>query len=524
MIRSKYQGVLYCPVCNKLSKDLYELNVHLDENHFDVTEKQKETVKSWFKKKVDEAKQLASIVVTQHYLHKEEFELNENQVETEVTKEHWQIEENVSCFFESCCKSLISKGERINCRKCGKLFCNAHTTYQIKLSQDAQHDPYHGVWSRVCKYCYEERKGYMDTNGPVIDYFSEFKHFRTQAVDKINLHANRLEKRISKLFELVLDSKNVPVTNSFYKLINSFKSRKKALEQTIVSWEDDFSVTHCPICKHSFNYTNKKHHCRLCGKIICANLKTECSSMVQLNMKSRCLNTFNSEIVHKNSTNASIYSDLSIRICKNCRRIVFSRKEFSDSLSKPHQLDIFYKELSTLRYKIETLLPNFKSQLDELRKAFNANQKRIDEVALIREKILDTFFQYDKLSKNISQLTTKSLAIKNLQIEIHSEAKRFLQKHMLSLQFVPNLKKKGNNNTNKMMHFPKLNEKKYLELHILEEQRHQVQNWIKDASKRRKYDEVGVLLDNMNMLSLEIEKIRAQVHEFSPSFEHKTYS
>lgn len=159
-----------------------------------------------------------------------------------------------------------------------------------------------------------------------------------------------------------------------------------------------------------------------------------------------------------------------------------------------------------------------------IRNRENVDQKRIDEIALIREKILETFFQYDELSKNISQLTTKSSTMKSLQIEIHSEAKRFLQQRMLSLQFVPNLMKKDNNRTNKMMHFPRLNEKKYLELEILEEQRHQVQNWIKDASKRRKYDEVGVLLDNMNMLSLEIEKIQAQVDEFSPSFERKTYS
>ncbi|KTW31593.1 hypothetical protein T552_00231 [Pneumocystis carinii B80] len=371
MSRSKYYNTIYCPVCNRPSKNLYELNVHLDQDHFDVAEKQKETVKSWLKKRVDEAKQLASIVVTQHYFHKE-FELNENHVETQVTKKHWQIDENVPCFFESCHKILVSKGERVNCKKCGKLFCNIHTSYQIKLSQDAQHDPDHGVWSRVCKYCYEEREGYMDTNGPVIDYFPEFKHFRAQAVDKINLHANRLEKRVSKLFELlILDSKNEATTNSFYKLVNSFKSRKKALEQTIVSWEDDVSVTHCPICKRSFNYTDKKHHCRLCGKIICANSKTQCSSIVQLNMKSRCLNAFNSKIVHENSTNASVYSDLSIRICKNCRHIAFSRKEFSDCLSKSHPLVTLYKELSTLRHKIEILFSDFKSQLNELKKVLN---------------------------------------------------------------------------------------------------------------------------------------------------------
>ncbi|KTW26796.1 uncharacterized protein T551_03258 [Pneumocystis jirovecii RU7] len=368
--------MLLCPVCNKSLVDLYRLNQHLDEVHFKVVEKQ-ETVKSWFKKCVEEAKHLASVAVAQNIINRSDvFELNENKVDygetgreiETVTKEHWKIgTEDTVCSRVSCKKPLSVKADRVNwrdantyiymcmytdiytgawiqmhlyithvwymctfCMHCMQIpcavyvycTCNIHTlcmsnmrcvhcirgicvvldtswwemrgtilpySYNIKLSKEARHDPMHGIWSRVCKNCYEEREGYMDTNGPIIDFFPEFKQHRTQAVHKINLYANRLEKRLSKLTNLLTSNPTKEsTTNSFFKPFISFKLHKKALEQTVVSWESDLSVTHCPLCRLPFSHTNRKHHCRLCGKIVCDGLKALCSSKIRLDPKDSC--------------------------------------------------------------------------------------------------------------------------------------------------------------------------------------------------------------------------------------------
>ncbi|WVR04794.1 hypothetical protein IAU60_001806 [Kwoniella sp. DSM 27419] len=46
--------------------------------------------------------------------------------------------------------------------------------------------------------------------------------------------------------------------------------RKRTAEQAIVKWEDDGEVKKCRICQSSFSLSNRKHHCRLCGRIICS--------------------------------------------------------------------------------------------------------------------------------------------------------------------------------------------------------------------------------------------------------------
>lgn len=83
-----------------------------------------------------------------------------------VTKEHWQPRGPYDvCLEPTCGKRLNATNGCVNCRKCGKLFCEEHTMYQMKLSRSAQHEPVRGLWCRVCETCYKSREGYNDHNG-----------------------------------------------------------------------------------------------------------------------------------------------------------------------------------------------------------------------------------------------------------------------------------------------------------------------------------------------------------------------
>ena len=83
-----------------------------------------------------------------------------------VTRTHWQWPgPNDLCSEPICGRRLNSSNGKINCRHCGRLFCEKHTMYQMKLSRSAQHEPVRGIWCRVCETCYKSREGYNDHTG-----------------------------------------------------------------------------------------------------------------------------------------------------------------------------------------------------------------------------------------------------------------------------------------------------------------------------------------------------------------------
>lgn len=183
--------------------------------------------------------------------------------------------------------------------------------YQIKLSRSAQHEPVRGFWCRVCETCFKSREGYNDHNGmpvpsrshvirsiltdytchqaPARDHTQAFLATRRKTVDRAYLEVTRLEKRLTKLTQLLT---NPPETDSstgnFLWPVAILKNQRRQLEQKVVAWEDDALVTNCPYCKQTFSKLGvRKHHCRLCGKVVCGDTRTECSSEVGLEVTSR---------------------------------------------------------------------------------------------------------------------------------------------------------------------------------------------------------------------------------------------
>ncbi|KAK7970049.1 FYVE zinc finger-domain-containing protein [Apiospora saccharicola] len=47
--------------------------------------------------------------------------------------------------------------------------------------------------------------------------------------------------------------------------------RRRRSEFTLPRWQPDAEVTLCPICRTQFSIFVRKHHCRKCGRVVCAN-------------------------------------------------------------------------------------------------------------------------------------------------------------------------------------------------------------------------------------------------------------
>lgn len=173
------------------------LRRHLDDVHQNLEDDRQDEVKDWFKVQMEKARRFQPLAVLNQKLKGlDVFESNENQTATIsrpavvqagpaditprpldpedlITKEHWQSGSIYdTCLEPSCGQRLNAANGCVNCRKCGNLFCEEHTMYQMKLSRSAQHEPVRGIWARVCETCYKSRDGYNDHNGNFPFYMS----------------------------------------------------------------------------------------------------------------------------------------------------------------------------------------------------------------------------------------------------------------------------------------------------------------------------------------------------------------
>ncbi|KAL8686004.1 MAG: hypothetical protein Q9224_005585 [Gallowayella concinna] len=168
-------AALVCPICTE------EMNLE---------EVKQDEVKDWFKSQMVKAKKFQPLaVLNQKFKSLDVFESNDSPRSPNLTassalsqerappssdpdevikRDHWQRHGPYDrCSDPACGKRLGSTNGNINCRKCGRLFCDEHTMYQLKLSRSAQHEPVRGLWCRVCETCYKSREGYNDRSGTI---------------------------------------------------------------------------------------------------------------------------------------------------------------------------------------------------------------------------------------------------------------------------------------------------------------------------------------------------------------------
>ncbi|KAK4446889.1 vacuolar segregation protein pep7 [Podospora aff. communis PSN243] len=573
---------LVCPICDEEMMTLLQLNRHIDDIHQELPEEAQDEVKNWFDKQVLKAKRFQPLaVINQKLRGLEVFESNETQPavlpiapgkltetvidpEELVTRKHWQRSgASDICTDPLCERRLGPLGGSVNCRKCGRLFCEEHTMYQMKLSRSANHEPVRGVWCRVCETCYKSREGYND-QGLSRDHTADFLAIRTKRVDRQRLEVQRLEKRLSKLTRLLADAPAEAGANtSSLLLLPGQKTQRKAIEQLVVTWEDDASVPRCPFCKQEFgSWTFRRHHCRICGRVVCADPATGCSSEVGLNVASRetgsplgsASNTLtrptNGTATEKPASPGHLSID--VRMCRDCKTTIFSHHDFAQSLAHKPPDQRAYETLRQFERGIRMLMPSFQRSLSALQPPDGDDygpdkppptHAQIQDAAKIRKRLTDAFAKYDVAAKRIRDLKTTSPTQLRLQKAIYTSASTFLHTNLIPLKNVPRILKSNTSSHRRLLSglngtsslSPLRNgesanfdpetsslggaseastavsaleteEKEARErLLILEEQKFMVQEMLKNAKGTRRFEEVGALSKNLEELDKEIE-------------------
>ncbi|KAJ5396953.1 Zinc finger FYVE/PHD-type [Penicillium cosmopolitanum] len=443
---------LSCPICSEEMVTLLQLNRHLDDLHQNLEDGTQDEVKDWFKIQMEKAKRFQPLAVLNQKLKGlDVFESNENQassVSSRPLASHSHIPTPNPRNYSTPKTSLQ--------RNTGKLL--------MKLSRSAHHEPIRGIWARVCETCYKSREGYNDHNGASRDKMASFKSIRQQMVDKDLLEVSRLEKRLTRLTQLLASLPPDQVQPSATKLfsIGWQSDQRKTLEQTVVSWQDDASVSRCPFCQQDFSgYSFRRHHCRTCGRVVCGDVGTGCSSEVGLSItpgtllilvvSGRLFLTFS--IVSKSSEKVAANNllNIDVRLCKDCKSTLFDRRDFeADITHKPPEARS-YDNLIQFERGIRLHLPEFQKLLSALQDPRRPpSSAQIADASKVRKRLMDSFAKYDVAARRIRDLPTNSPTQQRLQKAIYQQASSFLHLHMLPLKALPKVLKHAPSNGGRM--------------------------------------------------------------------------
>ncbi|KAJ6547038.1 FYVE zinc finger-domain-containing protein [Mycena capillaripes] len=312
------------------------------------------------------------------------------------------------------------------------------------------------------------------------------------------------------------------------------KEDVRSAEQRITPWQEDSSVTKCPLCTTNFHpLTNRKHHCRLCGLIICAlpikrpQRPQLCSVLFVVDPKTRNIEEVGEGVdygVRKRRTSsvggAKELQETAeeekflrgVRICNQCRPVLLRQQYQQQGMHVPTFVKL-YEAFVILEKEIEDSLPQFQ----ELILTLNHDSQPTKEASAARKRLLEAFAQYDALAKRIRYLPTTNgpgSSQERVQTAVMTRANLFLQKNMFPLQSLPTPKKHAKaaaavEDDDDSASFIDPTSVTALALQPLLEQEALLETFVEEAKAQRKFEDAKTLRLNLGEIREEIERVLA---------------
>jgi hypothetical protein len=131
-----------------------------------------------------------------------------------------------------------------------------------------------------------------------------FLKIRSAKVAETLMEVNKIEKRLDKI-SVSVQRNQLSMRKSFLNLIAPSNYRAHIVSRdSVVTWIPDSDSKACLVCEQEFTLITRRHHCRLCGNLICHACST---SLPISNIKSD--------------------NPAGIRICSNCSELLSLRKQ-----------------------------------------------------------------------------------------------------------------------------------------------------------------------------------------------------
>ncbi|XP_077977542.1 rabenosyn-5-like [Glandiceps talaboti] len=264
--------------------------------------------------------------------------------------------------------------------------------------------------------------------GTIRSYTDAFRGVRDTRIDWFVVETNKLLIRLEKL--LGFESQGMD------------SSKRKAFEKSIVPWAPDDDVKFCPTCGDKFSLAKRKHHCRLCGTIMC----NRCSEFLPVSV-ARTLTKSNHQSSpekpqthRRQASGGSVDDEPEFRICQECEKILIRKAAaIKEKTTKPLLVQL-YEKLRMSITDVENVVPTF----TEMALSLNAGETsyNLDRASIMRMKLLKMYELIDSLSKTILSLgvsgeTQPNQTTLKLQRMVRQSSVAYLQDTMLTLPSLP---------------------------------------------------------------------------------------
>lgn len=292
--------------------------------------------------------------------------------------------------------------------------------------------------------------------GATRSHLDLFKKHRAARIDHYVIEVNKLIIRLEKL--------------TSFDRTNSDAAKIRAIERSVVSWVNDADVPFCPDCGNKFNIRNRRHHCRLCGSIMCR----KCMDFIPLPLAQKLISGTREALCvpgspgqsqsppagsgsgGMGSRRGSISSlssvtsmleekdDEKIRCCHHCMDTLLKRQQKLEE--KDHVPDVvkLYERLRMCMEKVDEKAPEYIRMAESL----NAGETtyNLDTAGGLRLEVQKYYELIDALSKKILTLGTKNDPPPHpktfqLQRMIRYTATLFVQEKLLGLMSLPTKEK-----------------------------------------------------------------------------------
>ncbi|XP_058534570.1 rabenosyn-5 isoform X1 [Ochotona princeps] len=297
--------------------------------------------------------------------------------------------------------------------------------------------------------------------GAVRSHLSDFKKHRAARIDHYVVEVNKLIIRLEKL--------------TAFDRVNTESAKIRAIEKSVVPWVNDQDVPFCPDCGNKFSIRNRRHHCRLCGSIMCK----KCMELISLPFANKLtsaskdsLSTHTSPNQSPNSVHGSRRGSISsvssvssvldekdderIRCCVHCKDTLLKREQQMDEKERTPEIAKLYEKLRLCMEKVDQKAPEYIKMAASL----NAGETTysLEHASDLRVEVQKVYELIDALSKKILTLGLNQDPPPHpntlrLQRMIRYSATLFVQEKLLGLMSLPtkeqfeNLRKKRKQET-----------------------------------------------------------------------------